>query len=469
MEDNSKSLEILKGISSISKNENNSIESVSQNFYSEHLDKSQPNKKPKEDIDSNDSKSINLTSRSLSNIIEEMINKLLEFSEALKSEIETNLNETVEEIKDEENSKIKKIYSVINNYNIEINECFSDIKNKFKGIESLHSTEEINIKDKNQSFKSNITNKISSIGSNHIDNINNESKSFVENINTINEIHEEGTKNKNILDKNTLLFIKEKNIFLLEEIKKFLDNENEKEKLKSQNSSNTSNSGSTNETVIKEDKTIFEVISELFKAKKYELAKELLKYLDNFGITEEYQGEIFHNFNSKIKKLYDSKKDGDNLLILMPKALGKKNLVTFFSVSFKDETITQLAFFKGKLDLIDNNFSFNNSELIIYGDYRDIDKNNSFTYFKSQNSRIYIKIDIDNIYIIFYQQENISFVAKIKNNFIQNPLEFLNEDEYILEDLIEKNSEDKVSELFNIIDKTVELKFNELVIYEMFE
>ena len=97
MEDNSKCQENIGGISSFSKNENN----LSQKFYDKFLDKNQPNINLKEN---NDSEPINLTFDFISKIVEEMINKLLEFSETLKSEIKTNINETTEEIKNEQNS-----------------------------------------------------------------------------------------------------------------------------------------------------------------------------------------------------------------------------------------------------------------------------------------------------------------------------------------------------------------------------
>ena len=108
MEDNSKEQENLKGITSISENENNFTESVGLKNYSDLINQIQPNKeKQKEENSSlnNDSELIN----SISKIIEEMINKLFEFSETLKSELSklNNTNETCGEIKDEQNSKIE--------------------------------------------------------------------------------------------------------------------------------------------------------------------------------------------------------------------------------------------------------------------------------------------------------------------------------------------------------------------------
>ena len=473
MEDNSKGQENIGGISSFSKNENN----LSQKFYDKFLDKNQPNINLKEN---NDSDPINLTFDFISKIVEEMINKLLEFSETLKSEIETNINETTEEIKNEQNSKyenLKKIYSVINNYNIEINKYFNDIKNKIIEINPSYSIEEINIKDKIGTITSNVIKTISSIHSNY--NINSGNKSFKEIINSLNENSEKGKIDKYLLEIKTQIFIKEiydfdiENTFLLGEIKKFLEKESyesqkEDEKFNIHQSSNTNNSYSTNEIVLKEDKTLFDVISELFKEKKYELAKELLKYLDDFGITEEYQGEIFKNFNSKIKKLYDTKNDGDNLFFLMNKIFGKKNLVAFSSLSSDIRTLTQIVFIKGKLGLVNNNFNFSGSELIMYGDYENINGDNSFLYFKPQNSSLYIKIDIDCIYIIFYGQENIRLILKIRNNFIKNPVIGKADELCKVFDFLEENSKDKVAEVFNIY-KAKEVKVNELLIYEMLE
>ena len=369
----------------------------------------------------------------------------------------------------------KKIYSIINNRNIEINSCFNDIKKKIKEIKPSYSIEEIKV----ESFKSNITHNISSINSNHI--INNTSSSFKENINTFNEIYEEGIKNKYKLDEKIQIFISEirseiyniENSFLLEEIKKFLDKKSNESQIGektfgSQQSSNTNNNDSTNVIQTKEDKTLFGVISKIFKVEKYELAKKLLIYLNQIGKPQEYQGEIFKNFNSNINIIYDNKNDGDKFSSLLSKVSGKKNLIAFFSVStVEKEDFDQIILLKGKFELIDNNnFNFSDSDFIMYGNYSNINKDNSFNYFKSQNSRLYTKKEKDCLYIILYEKEKMSFLAKIRNNFIENPILCIDDDRDKVIEFFGDNPEDKVSKVFDKY-KTFEIKFKKLVIYEM--
>ena len=122
------------------------------------------------------------------------------------------------------------------------------------------------------------------------------------------------------------------------------------------------------------------MISELFNEKKRELAKQLLIHLNHQEITEEYQVELFKNFNSKINIIYDSKNDGGNLLLFKTKIFGKKNLVAFFSISKKNEQAKYITFIKGKIESIQNNYNFNDTETIIYGDYRSIDEENGFLF-----------------------------------------------------------------------------------------
>lgn len=90
-------------------------------------------------------------------------------------------------------------------------------------------------------------------------------------------------------------------------------------------------------------------------------------------------------------------------------------------------------------------------------------------YFKPQNTRLYLKFEIDCIYIIFYEQNNIRCVSKIRDNFINNSILYIID--YDIDEFFKNNSEDKVSELFDKKDEynIEELEVDELVIYEMFE
>jgi len=115
---------------------------------------------------------------------------------------------------------------------------------------------------------------------------------------------------------------------------------------------------------------------------------------------------------------------------------------------------------------VNNYFNFNNTELYTYGDYQNVDGDYAYTSFRSQNSKLYAKIEFDCIYIIFYEQGTINFIAKIRDNFVNNPVLFIDEDKQKIEEFFENNSEDKVVELFNEYEPR-ELNVNELMIYEM--
>ena len=251
---------------------------------------------------------------------------------------------------------------------------------------------------------------------------------------------------------------------LLEEKNKLLEKEInnlklENEKLKSEKSNSSKDE--------QKDKILFDVMSEIFYVSKYKLSKDLLKHLDQFGLSNDYKKELYGRFNSKIRKIYDVKTDGDTLLTFMTKVFGKKNIVTFHSLSAEDEYINvQIAFLSGKFEFLNNYFNFDNTELYTYGDYQNVDDEYCYTSFRSQNSKIYAKIEFDCIYIIFYEQGNINFIVKIRDNFINNPVLYLDISKSKIDEFFQNNSEDKVPELFNEYESK-ELCVNDLCIYEM--
>ena len=86
----------------------------------------------------------------------------------------------------------------------------------------------------------------------------------------------------------------------LEEKTKHLEEEitnlkKENEKLKSQQNSNTNIV-----PVTQGDKILFEVMSDIFYVSKYKLSKDFLRHIEQFGLSEDYQKELFNKFNSKI-------------------------------------------------------------------------------------------------------------------------------------------------------------------------
>ena len=254
-------------------------------------------------------------------------------------------------------------------------------------------------------------------------------------------------------------------IILLEKKNEILENEInnlkiENKKLKTQNVETTGNSG---------NKILFEVMQNIFSVSKYKLSRDLLKHLNQFGLSDDYRRELFKRFNSKIRKIYDVRTDGDTLMGFMTKVFGKKNIVTFHSLTIDDELLNvQIAFLNGKFEFKNNYFNFENTELYTYGDYENVDGDFSYTSFRSQNSKLYAKIEFDCIYIIFYEHDEINFVAKIRDNFYNNPVLFIDDDKTKIEEFFENNPEDKVADLFNEY-QTKELNVTDLVIYEMAE
>ena len=258
-------------------------------------------------------------------------------------------------------------------------------------------------------------------------------------------------------------------IALLEEKNKFLEKEINNLKIENEKLKSLQGSNATGGLITQGDKILFDVMSEIFYVSKYQLSKDLLKHLDQFGLSEDYRRELFKRFNSKIRKIYDVRTDGDTLIGFMTKVFGKKNVVTFHSLSENDEILNvQIAFLNGKFEFVNNYFNFNNTELYTYGDYQNVDGDYAYTSFRSQNSKLFAKIEFDCIYIIFYEQGNLNFIAKIRDNFVNNPVLYLDGDREKIEEFLQNNSEDKVSELFNEYE-TKEINVNDLAIYEMIE
>ena len=418
---------------------------------------------------------INLKSEELT----EIINNLSEFSDTLKrtqmlnSTKNNNINKILtnkEQIREEKNNKqnssidFKNISLEVEKYNEKINSYFDDIKKQIIQLSSISQIKENSIKDDRESIKVNsFVNKISTVRS-----ITNSSETYRD-INIIKNILEQSSKNKYVLDKKTKLYINESKNFisseglnkknpLIEEINVFMQKTLNKSIKVKQDSNNNNNSDEN-------DKTLFDLISEIFKVQKYELVYSLLNILDEqFNYTEEHKAEIFKNFNSKIKKVYDAKKDGDSLIVLIYKLLGKKNLVFVSSTSISDKNHDKIHFFKGNFKFANSILDFIDSELYSYEG-----KNGEFKldFAKSENSKLYTKLEKDYIYILFYAKEKLNIIAKITNNFLKNPVLRIDKDKDKVEiqEFIKKSSEE-ISKIFNK-DNTEKLKVNELTIYEI--
>ena len=214
--------------------------------------------------------------------------------------------------------------------------------------------------------------------------------------------------------------------------------------------------------------SLIEIMQRKFMKSQYLLSKDLSDHLSEFGLKDDFKKEIQNRFElSKAKVIYDVKKDGDTLVGFMAKVFGKKNIATFHALH-TDENYhsVQLAYLNGKLEFINNYFNFEDNDLFTYGNYQVYEGDYCYTSFKAQNSRLYAKIEFDCIYVIFYENDNINFVIKIRDNFVNNPVLYLDEDNDKIPKFFEENSEDKVGELFNN-SKVLDVYLTELVIYQI--
>ena len=217
-----------------------------------------------------------------------------------------------------------------------------------------------------------------------------------------------------------------------------------------------------------EPQTLLDIISKKFTKSKYILEKDLSSHLTEFGLQNDFKNEIINKFESKAKVIYDVKKDGDTLAAFMAKVFKKKNIASFHALHGNERYLSvQLAYLNGKFEFLNNYFNFDNTDLFTYGNYQVYEGEFCFTSFKAQNSRLFIKIEFDCIYVIFYEGDNINFIIKIRDNFVNNPILDLDEDNETISKFFESdNAEQKVGELFNS-SKTLEVNLDELIVYQI--
>ena len=250
-----------------------------------------------------------------------------------------------------------------------------------------------------------------------------------------------------------------KNLNEIKEKKKKLEEEMKQLKLENQKLLDLFNK--------QEPQTLLDIISKRFTKSKYILEKDLSSHLTEFGLQEDFKNEIINKFESKAKVIYDVKKDGDTLVAFMAKVFGKKNIASFHALHGNEKYLSvQLAYLNGKFEFLNNYFNFDNTDLFTYGNYQVYEGEFCFTSFKAQNSRLFVKIEFDCIYVIFYEGDNINFVIKIRDNFVNNPILYLDEDNEKISKFFDSNSEQQVAELFNT-SKTLEVNLTELVVYQI--
>ena len=221
-------------------------------------------------------------------------------------------------------------------------------------------------------------------------------------------------------------------------------------------------------------------MSQKFIKDKNELINKLNEYLISAELTDVYRNEVITKFKSKFTKIFDNKSDTNTLLNFMSKVIGLPNIVTYIILrNEKNGDILEcFAYLNGKIDLVNNVFSLEKKDSIFYGKFGKLDEDYVFQSFRPQNVKIFIKIKIDNVYVMCYREQyKILFLLKIKQKFNENPIQSVNgnfiadedddDNEYFYkhEKLI-KNKE-RVDELFEKQTKIENYYLEELIIYKI--
>ena len=144
--------------------------------------------------------------------------------------------------------------------------------------------------------------------------------------------------------------------------------------------------------------------------------------------------------------------DKDTVSNCISKFYGKSNVACYISIyiketskeneenNFKKMYLNNFLYFKEKLELKDNIFHFKDNIILNFG--KDIDNNENyeikFNILKYENMRFNIAIEKNYVYVKVLdniQDDEASYTLLIEDNFMENPLIFLNSREDELEDL----------------------------------
>ena len=243
-----------------------------------------------------------------------------------------------------------------------------------------------------------------------------------------------------------------------------------------------------------EPKSLIELISQKYLKDKDDLENKLKEFLIISELTDDYLNEVVSNFKKNIAKVFDTKTDTNTLLNFLSKIKGLPNLVVYINLTDKKEKgdLNQIFYLNGKIDLVDNIFTFENSDIFGYGNYgTNSPEESAFISFRAQNTQLYLKIKLDCIYIMCYREGvEIKFILKIKQNFMDNPLVALSGDDIRIEgikdaangeneDEDEENegyegdsmkiidNKENIDEIFEKQNQFKNLYINELLIYKI--
>ena len=241
-----------------------------------------------------------------------------------------------------------------------------------------------------------------------------------------------------------------------------------------------------------EPKSLIELISQKYMKDKDILVNKLKEFLIISELTDDYLNEVISKFKKNLTKVFDTKTDTNTLLNFLSKVKGLPNLVVYINLTDKKEKgdLNQIFYLNGKIDLVDNTFTFENSDIFGYGNYgTNSAEESGFISFRAQNTQLYLKIKFDCIYIMCYREGvEIKFMLKIKQNFMDNPLVGLSGNDISLEKVKdaangekedEENEGDEgdfmkiidnkenIDEIFEKQNKFKNLYLTELIIYKI--
>ena len=207
-----------------------------------------------------------------------------------------------------------------------------------------------------------------------------------------------------------------------------------------------------------EPKSIIELISQTYLKDKDDLIEKLNEFLIISEVTDDYRKEVITKFKTNITKVFDTKTDTNTLLNFLSKIKGLPNLIVNICLKTEKDESKQMFYVNGKIDLVDNTFSFENSDIFGFGEYvSDKDEDYEFISFRSQHTQFYLKIKIDCSYVMCYREGvEVKLLLKIKQSFMDNPIVCLSWDDIKLEEEqgTEKdaNEEDEEEDYIKVIN-----------------
>ena len=226
----------------------------------------------------------------------------------------------------------------------------------------------------------------------------------------------------------------------------------------------------------KSPNSFLDVISKKTTVPINKIKEEIKMHLIEFELNDEYLFEILNNFSSEAKIIFDTNKDKDSIYNCLSIIYGRSKIGCYIRSQKYDDDNTMDGFFylNGKLEFLKNIFSFENNDFFTCGGKSINDF--EFRSYKPQDSKFFFKIMSDSVYIILFIHQKLRIILQIKDNFIKNPILYLDfncihlDEEYkMTEGYFERNL-DNIKNYFEEIYEENQEKYEtlkELIIYQI--